>query len=138
MIKFEERFEKYAYRVADDYVDDSVTELEEGQWVTYNTDGKLIVSDGTKKSFIALGSKRAGRNLVGGVSVKKISYLHGPFRLKVSNFDPAGNYDAPMTPLKVTTGGVLTPWVKASDSPEMIHAYSKCAPVDGYLVIYSA
>lgn len=138
MIKFEQRFEDYAYRIADEYLDDSVSELEEGQWVAYNATGKLAIADGTVKAFLAIGSKRAGRDQVGGVSVKKISFLHGAFRLRVSNFDPAGTYATTMTPLVVTAGGILKPFDEATNKAHQIVAYAKGQPVDGFLTIYSA
>lgn len=138
MIKFEQRFDEYAYRVADDYLDDSVVTLEEGQWVTYNASGNLVVADGTTKAFLVIGSKRAGRDNVSGVPVKKVSFLHGAFRLRVDNFDSTGTYAATMTPLKVATGGILAPWVSTTDTADQIVAYAKGAPASGYLTIYSA
>ena len=140
MIKFEQRFDEYAYRVADEYLDDSVATVEEGQWVTFNEFGKLVIAgaDATK-AFIAIGSKRAGRNLVGGVPVKKVAFLHGVFRLEVSNFDPAGSYNTTMTPLKIADGGILTPWDSVADAGKKpIVAYAKGQPVNGYLKIFSA
>jgi hypothetical protein len=139
MIKVEARFDEYAYRVADALLDSSVTTVEEGQWVTFNAAGNLVVAGAdAPKSFLVIGSKRAGRNQVAGVPVKKVSYLHGVFRLKVSNFDPAGTYAATMTPLKVIAGGILAPWVSGTDNASLIVAWAQGQPVDGYLSIFSA
>lgn len=143
MIRPEARYDDYAYRVGEDYLADSVTELKEGQWVTYDANGKLVVSNGTTaKSFFVIGSKRDGRDQVGGVPVKKVSFLHGTFAVSTDQFDAQGDYDtAPITALKVTTGGVLTPATLTGatpDSPLAVVAYAKGAPVNGFLKIFSA
>ena len=153
MINFANRFDEYAYRVASRELDPSVTTLEEGQWVTVNASGKLVVADGTTKSFLAIGSKRVGRDQISGVSVKKISYLVGPFELTVTNFDATGTY-ANMTPLVVIADGILSPatpvtvtattednvttYAIAGSMPDKIVAYSMGAPVNGELRIVSA
>jgi hypothetical protein len=125
MIKFEDRYDDYAYRVGQDTLADTVTgDLEEGQWVTYDTSGNLVISDGSLKSFLAIGSKRDGRNQVGGVPVKKISYLFGAYGLWTDQVNAEGTYTAAVTPLKVTTGGILTPWASATDAANLIAAYA--------------
>lgn len=147
MIKLEGRFDEYAYRVATFDVDSGVTALEEGQWVTLNATGKVAISDGTaNKSFICISSKRTGRDQITGVPVKKASFLVGNFLLNVSNYDTNGSYAA-MTPLVVTTAGVLTPYTILTQDgggtningtpPQKIVAYSLGAPVSGYLAIVS-
>ena len=136
MIKFENRYDSYAYRMASGDVDSSVTALEEGQWVTYNSSGKLVISDGTKRSFICTASKRDGRDLISGTPVKKAAFLHGVFCLSVSNFDATKTYTE-MCPLKVTTDGILTLWVSGTDSAELIVANAVGAPTDGFLRILS-
>lgn len=136
MIKFENRYDEYAYRVATLELDPSVSSVEEGQWVTIS-DGKIVISDGTKKSFMVIGSKRVGRDQVSGVPVKQVAFLHGPFIVATDKFDAAQTYND-MTPLKVTTGGILTPWVSGTDSPDKIVAYAMGAPVGGFLRIISA
>lgn len=133
MIKFENRYDEYAYRLANFDLDPTVAILEEGQWVTIKS-GKLVVSDGTQKSFIAMGSKRDGRDQVGGVPVKKIAVLHGKFVLSTDQFDAAGTY-GDMTALKVGAQGKLTPVTAGTDR---IEAYSVGAPVEGFLRIISA
>lgn len=129
MIKFENRFDEYAYRLAMFEVDPSVTEIEEGQFVTLKN-GKLVISDGTKKSFIAIGSMRKGRDQIGGVPVKKIAVLYGNYVLSTDQFDPSGTY-SDMTPLTVGNGGKLKP---AAGNDKVV-AYSVAAPVDGFLRI---
>ena len=136
MIIRENRHDEYAYRVAAFELDPSVTRLEEGQWVTLQN-GKLVIADGTKKAFIATGSKRAGRNQVGGVPVKQVSILVGGFILTVDQFDATGTYGE-LTPLKVKAGGILTPWISGTDKAEQIVAYSVNEPLAGSLRIISA
>ncbi|MCX8074089.1 MAG: hypothetical protein N2749_00685 [Clostridia bacterium] len=132
MIKFENRFDEYAYRLAMFEVDPSVDSIEEGQFVTLKN-GKIVLSDGTKKSFIAMGSMRNGRDQVGGVPVKKIAILHGNYVLSTDQFDPIGTY-GDLTPLTVGPDAKLKP-AGASDK---VVAYSVTAPVDGFLRIISA
>lgn len=146
MIKVEGRFDEYAYRVATYDVDSSVTALEEGQWVTLNSSGKVIISDGTaNRSFLCISSKRSGRDQITGVPVKKASFLVGQFLLQVSNYYADGSYSA-MTPLCVTTDGVLTPYTALTQGggsdidgtpPQKIVAFALGAPVSGYLPIVS-
>ena len=109
MIKFENRFDEYAYRVATFDLDATVTSLSEGQWVTI-VGGKLVIATGTTKAFIAMGSHRAGRDQVAGLPVKKISILVGTFILTTDEFNTSGTY-GDMTPLMITAGGILTPVV---------------------------
>ena len=130
MIKFHNRYDEYAYRVSTRDHDPSVTELIEGTWVTLNEQGKIIVSDGTKKSFISIASTRTGRDTI--TPSGKGGYLMGHAELSTNVFDPTGTYGA-MTPLKVENG-VLTPW-EAEDGSHRIEAYSIGAPVDGFLRI---
>jgi len=138
MINFENRFDEYAYRVAYRMLDDSVTELEEGKWVTVNEHGKVVISDGTKKSFLCISSQRPGRDQISGKSVRKVTYLLGVLEVTVTNFDPAETYEA-MTPLCVNADGDLTPYVEGeSGQPWLIAAYSLGAPVNGELRICTA
>ena len=135
MIKFENRFDEYAYRIAYREIDPSLTSVEEGTWVTINADGKLIAADGTKKAFILIGSRRTGRDTVSGVPVKKLSYLHGVFELSTDKFDVAKTYTE-MTPL-VVEDGIVRPFVDASDKSYLIEAYALGAPANGLLRICS-
>lgn len=132
MIRKEKRFDEYAYRVATMDLDESVTSLEEGQWVTPKA-GKLVVATGAeKKAFLSIGSLRAGRDQVSGKATRKVSFLLGAFSLSVSNFDPSGTYSADTTALKIKAGGVLTP--VSADTDKAV-AYAIGVPVNGYLRI---
>lgn len=138
MIKKQNRFDEYAYRVANKRLSESVTRLEEGQWVTFDEKGELVIATGTQKAFIAIGSLRDERDMVGGKSVRKVSYLKGNFEFDVTNFDPLGDYAAkPITPLKVTAGGVLTPVTTPATDIVEAYAIGDVKP-DGYLTITSA
>lgn len=138
MIRKQNRFDEYAYRVANKRLSDSVVTLEEGQWVTLDTNGELVIATGTQKAFIVIGSKRDGRDMVGGKSVRKVSYLKGNFEFDVTNFDPAGDYStSPITPLKVTAGGILTPAITPATDIIEAYAIGDVKP-DGYLTITSA
>lgn len=135
MIRKENRYDGFAYAVAHREVDSSVTALDEGQWITIQG-GKVVISDGSQKSFICTSSRRDGRDFIKGVPVKKAAYLLGAFELSVSNFDPAGTY-GDMTPLVVMAGGILTPFISGTHEDRQIVAYSLNAPVNGYLRICS-
>jgi len=159
------RFDEYAYRIANASLAAAVVTsgIEEGQWVTYDTDGNLVVAGAASvKAFIAIGSKRTGRDQVSGKAISKIAYLHGAFVLETSKYDTNGTYTAAMTPLKLASGGILTPCLSvnktvaktgvagtvtgaasATDIPaldiEHVVAYAIGAPsTDGYLKIISA
>lgn len=137
MIKFESRFDEYAYRVANLQLDPGVTSLIEGQWITKDGN-KAKIADGTAKSFLCLSSKREGRDQMSGKVDPMVSFLHGSFYgLKVDQFDVEGSYDE-MTPLKVKAGGVLTPWTTGVDKVELLVAYALAAPAGGFLPICSA
>lgn len=119
MLKFENRYDSYAYRIASKPLADPTAYLEEGQWVTLNDSGQIVKSDGTKKSFPCLTSKRPGRDNVSTQVNARASYLHGTFELTLVNnpdatedtvFDSAKSYAA-MTPLKVDSEGRVAPWV---------------------------
>lgn len=136
MIRFENRFDSNAYRVANIPLASTVETVEEGQWVTFKG-GALTVADGTeKKSWLCIGSKRTGRDQVSGKIIHKVSFLVGAFGLSVSNFDTEGTYTDDVTPLKTKAGGILTP-VTGSGS-EIIVAYALGKPVNGFLRIFSA
>ena len=134
MIKFENRFDDYAYILASVELDDSVTELHEGQFVTFKGGKIAIATPTSKKAFIAMGSVRTGRDQVSGRIVKKISILVGPWILSVDTFDAAKTYDDDMTALTVNAEGKLTP-VTAS---EQVVAYAIGKPENGFLRIVSA
>lgn len=110
MLRMEARFDEYAYRIAKDNLSNTVTTLEEGQWVTYDANGELVVAGAASvMAWISIGSKRTGRDQVAGKAIHKISYLLGTFMLETSKYDANGTYSAPVTALKLATGGILTP-----------------------------
>ena len=133
MIRFENRFDEYAYRVASLPLA-ADARVEEGQWVTVKN-GELVLAKSTdKKAFIAIGSNREGRDQVAGKFMRKISFLVGDFMLTVNNFDTAKTY-TDMTPLKVVDGN-LAP-VESAEAATVV-AYALGAPVNGFLRIVSA
>ena len=133
MIRFENRFDEYAYRVSSLPLAANA-KVEEGQWVTIK-DGKVALATSTdKKAFLAMGSNREGRDQVSGKIIRKISFLVGDFMLTVSNFDTGKTYQS-MTPLKVVNGN-LAP--VESEGTETTVAYALGAPVNGFLRIVSA
>jgi len=113
MLKKMNRYIGHAYSVANAELKSSV-EVEEGTWITIDTDGKLIVSDGTKKSFMLTGSQRTGRDYTANGLFKGVSFIHGPFYgMNTSIFDATKDYP-PMTPLMIGANGILTPFVAAT------------------------
>lgn len=133
MIRFENRFDEYAYRVASLPLAASA-KVEEGQWVTVKK-GELVLANSTdKKAFIAIGSNREGRDQVAGKFMRKISFLVGDFMLTVNNFDTAKTY-GDMTPLKVVNGNLAPVETAGTD---IVVAYALGTPVNGFLRIVSA
>ena len=141
MIKFENRFDAYAYREATKVLSSGIiaSGFEEGQWITLDADGQIVLSDGGKKSFIVTTSKREGRDLVSTNAVQKGTFLLGAYEITVQNnpnsatdtaFDSTATY-AVMDPLKVTTGGILTSWVSGTDTVDQIAAYVAAPAVAG-------
>ncbi len=143
MIKFEGRFDEYAYRIATRKLSSTVTELTEGQWITLDSNGEVVISDGSKKSFMVISSKREGRDNITG-NGGRATYLMGHFEVTTDQFDGAGSYDY-MTPLVVDANGLLTPATTMTantttgaikgNTPDQIVAYALGAPVDGFLRI---
>lgn len=135
MIRKENRFDEYSYRVASLPLDLTVDRVEEGQWVTIKN-GKVVIAGAEDvKAFLVIGSKREGRDQVSGKAVCKVSFLVGDFMLTVSNFDTSKSYTTDMTPLKVAEGGILEPGTQGTDK---IVAYAIGQPNAGFLRIVSA
>ena len=133
MIRAENRFDEYSYRVASVDLDPTAT-VEEGQFVTIKA-GKLVLADKTSpKAFLAIGSNRKGRNQVAGKIVGKISFLVGDSVVSVSNFDATKVYTDDMTPLTVVAGNVC-PVELATD---LVVAYAIGKPQNGFLRIIVA
>lgn len=107
MIKKENRFDEYAYRVASLPLDESVDTVEEGQWVTVKG-GKIVLATGSEpEMFLAIGSKRAGRDQVSGKAIRKISFLVGRVIVSTDQFDMTKTYSADMTALTVKDGKLV-------------------------------
>ena len=129
MIKFGKRFDEYAYRVAKLDLDPSVTELEEGQFVTIKGRKLVLANKTDKKAFIATGSHRQGRDQIAGKPIQKVAFLLGTAMLTITNFDTTKVY-GDLTPLTVVDGTITT----ASDG-DLVVAHSVAAPVSGELEI---
>lgn len=133
MIRFENRFDEYAYRVASLPLA-ADAKVEEGQWVTIKNGEVVLAKSTDKKAFIAIGSNREGRDQVAGKFMRKISFLVGDFMLTVNNFNASKSY-TDMTPLKVVDGNVEP---VENTGTETVVAYALGAPVNGFLRIVSA
>lgn len=131
MIKFENRFDEYAYRVASLPLAKNVERVEEGQWVTVKNNELVLATGAEAKAFLCIGSKREGRDQVAGKFLQKVSFLVGTFVLSVNNFDTAKTYGPNMTDLAVNADGNLTPATEGSK----VVAVAFGAPVGGYLRI---
>lgn len=139
MIRKENRFDEYAYRIATYPLDETVDTVEEGQWVTLNEAGKVVIAKNTDpKAFICTGSKRVGRDKVSGRICQNISFLMGTFALTVSNFDTGGTYTAGITPLKLKDDGTGVVTSSSAPGTDTIVAYAIGAPKNGYLRIINA
>lgn len=136
MIKFQARFDEYAYRVANLPLSTTVDKVEEGQFVTIK-DGEVVLATKTDtKAFLCIGSKREGRDQVSGKIINKISFLHGAFfGLEVTNFDAGKSYTGGIKALTFEDGKLKPVEVSGTD---LVVAYSLGAPVGGYLKIMSA
>lgn len=135
------RRDAHAYTVGEREADPSLISdgIEEGQWVTYGVDGRIIKSDGTKKSFMAYSSLRAGRNNITSNSINRLTFVMGAHAQTIQNngsedtaFDSTKVY-APMTPLKVVAGGILAPATGVAG--EIIEAYAEGPVFDNKLRI---
>ena len=87
MLKKDNRFDNYAYRVATRDIDPSVTSLYEGSWVTLDaTSGKVRPAAATDKVvFLCTTSERSGRdNVKSQGAFPKAAYYLGPFEVTVS------------------------------------------------------
>ncbi|MGL5718196.1 MAG: hypothetical protein ACRCX2_34645 [Paraclostridium sp.] len=135
MIRIENRFDEYSYRVASLPLSLTVDRVEEGQWVTIKGGEVVVANEADVKAFLVIGSKREGRDQVSGKATHKVSFLVGNYMLSVSNFDGAKTYSTDMTALKVVDGGILAPVAEATDK---IACYAIGQPVGGFLRIVNA
>jgi len=132
MIKFENRYDEYSYRISGPASAALPAVFEEGTWVTLNNLGEVVVSDGSKKSFMATASRRPGRDTINPSGM--VTYLFGHYNVSTDKFNPAGSYSV-MSPLKVIAGGILSPWIQVSDTVDEIVAYCITPPGDGFIQI---
>lgn len=118
MVKFDSRYDAYAYRVGWFDLDSSVDTVEEGQFVKLNNKGKIVLAgDGDAHAWLAIGSKRPGRNQVAGKCVNKIAFLHGAYCVSTDQVDGTV---APMEPLKLAAGGKLTKATLPADAAKVV------------------
>lgn len=117
MIKFNSRYDAYAYRIGWFELDSTTTNLEEGQWVKLNESNKVVLAGDGDKGFLAIGSKRKGRDQVAGKAVNQVSFLHGAFGLWTDQVD--GSVE-PMSPLKIAAGGKLAKATLPTDAGKVV------------------
>ena len=103
MIKFNSRYDAYAYRIGWFELKNGVT-LEEGQWIKLDEDGKVVIAGAGDKGFFAIGSKRPGRDQVAGKAVNQVAFLHGAFSVWT---DKVTGTVEPMSALKIGANGIL-------------------------------
>lgn len=112
-INVHHRYFQNAHRVSDYPIDPSVTALEDGQWLMLNADRKLVISDGSARSYLTTSSIKLGRNTV--KESGKAVILVGPYRVETDQWDRSATY-AIMDPLKVNANGVVTKFVVGTDT----------------------
>lgn len=110
MLNLNNRFDTHAYRVADFEFSSTMLQqdtIEEGSWVSLNTDGKLIpATNSTGKAFILLTSKKPGRDYITGTgAAPKGSVLMGVAILDTDVVTPTSI--VPGKALKIGTDGKL-------------------------------
>lgn len=132
MIKFNSRYDAYAYRIGWFELKDGV-DLEEGQWVKLDAENKIVIAGAGEKGFLAIGSKRKGRDQVAGKAVNQVAFLHGAFSLWT---DKVAGVAAPMSPLKIAAGGGLEVATLPADAGKVV-AWT-LQQQDGYTQIVSA
>lgn len=132
MIKFNSRYDAYAYRIGWFDLAEGVT-VEEGQWVKLNEDNKVAIADADDKGFFAIGSNRIGRNQVAGKAVNQIAFLHGAFSVWTNQVEGSPE---PMSPLKIGSAGKLTKATLPADAGKVV-AWA-LQQKDGYTQIVSA
>lgn len=116
MIKFNSRYDAYAYRIGWFELKDGVT-LEEGQWVKLDENNKVVIAGAGDRGFFAIGSKRPGRDQVAGKAVKQVAFLHGAFSVWT---DKVTGTVAPMDALKIGANGVLEKATLPADAGKVV------------------
>lgn len=131
MIRFEGRYDEYSYRVANMPLHKSCNTVEEGQFVTIKEGALVLAGKDSKKAFLAIGSKRVGRDQVSGKASGNVSFLHGNSIVMSDQFNTSESYGDDMTPLTVVNG-VVEPSTTETD---LIVGYAIGQPVNGFLKI---
>lgn len=132
MIKFNSRYDAYAYRIGWFELGEGVT-VEEGQWVKLDSNNKVAIADADGKGFFAIGSNRVGRNQVAGKAVNQIAFLHGAFSVWTNQVEGSPE---PMSALKIGNKGKLTKATLPADAGKVV-AWA-LQQKDGYTQIVSA
>lgn len=116
MLKFNSRYDAYAYRIGWFELKNGVT-LEEGQWVKLDAENKVVIAGEGDKGFLAIGSKRPGRDQVAGKAVNQVAFLHGAFSVWT---DKVKGTVEPMSPLKIGENGVLEKATLPGDAGKVV------------------
>lgn len=109
MIKHSVRYDNYAYRLADVPASAELISAgwEEGEFLSYNSNGELVKATNTTLPFMSLSSARKARNQFVGKTTTAASIMFGPARVATTNFDAAKTY-TPGAPLYVNANGAVT------------------------------
>lgn len=136
MIKFDSRYFNNAHRLSFKLAASVTGDINDGTWLTLDTDGNAVISDGTANTvkFMTISSRYGnvsagignpitadpnGRDTITPSGM--VSVLIGPYRL-VTDMYATGVYTVGCA-LKVTTDGKLAPWVGTTDSVELKVGY---------------
>lgn len=141
MIQFDSRYFNNAHRISDVSLASTVTTLYDGQWLMLDSNGEMVISDGSKKSYLTISSKYgnpadninrqitegpAGRDNV--TSTGRVSVLIGPYRIATDQYE-TGSYSEGDA-LKVSSNGKLEAWDSANDSADAIVAWVWAPPAE--------
>jgi len=128
-IKAESRYFANAHRVSDIKLSDDVTTLNAGQWLSLDSEGEWVISDGTEKSYLTISSKNSDKDNVDGVPDDlngalsgKVVALIGPYRLETDQYDDQETYTV-NSALVVDGNGVVTLYDDVTDDVDDIVAY---------------
>lgn len=142
MIQFDSRYFNNAHRVSLPLAA-AVGTFHDGQWMTLNSDGELILSTGAtnKHSYITISSRYGTGNAIGApitdapagrdtVSISGLAIvLIGPYALVTDQYE-TGSYTMGAA-LKVSANGKLDTWVAGTDKNEDIVGYVSKVPAAG-------
>lgn len=135
MIKHSVRYDNYAYRLADVPASAELISAgwEEGEFLSYNSNGELVKATNQTLPFMSLSSSRRGRNQFLGKTTTATSLMFGAARVATTNFDAGKTYTAG-APLYVNANGALT-----TDKGAYLVGYvspgngDNCIGADGFL-----